>query len=79
MFQAARPAVRWSSVASARATWYGGKYVVETVQALEALGYRETDLHLVAERLRSDAAHRKAEVGNQKPEIRNRRSGISNL
>jgi glutathione-specific gamma-glutamylcyclotransferase len=26
-------------------------YVIETVQALEALGYRETDLHLVAERL----------------------------
>ena len=52
-------------------------YVVETVQALEALGYRETDLHLIAERLRSDAAHRKAEVGDQKPEIRNRRSGIT--
>ena len=49
-------------------------YVVETVQALEALGYRETDLHLIAERLRSDAAHRKAEVGDQKPEIRTRRS-----
>jgi glutathione-specific gamma-glutamylcyclotransferase len=27
-------------------------YVIETVQALEALGYRETDLHLIAERLR---------------------------
>jgi cation transport protein ChaC len=27
-------------------------YVVETVRALEALGYRETDLHLIAERLR---------------------------
>ncbi len=27
-------------------------YVLETVQALEALGYRETDLHLIAERLR---------------------------
>jgi glutathione-specific gamma-glutamylcyclotransferase len=26
-------------------------YVVETVQALEALGYRETDLHLLAARL----------------------------
>ena len=52
-------------------------YVVETVQALEALGYRETDLPLIAERLRSDAAHRKAEVGDQKPEIRNRRSGIT--
>ncbi len=27
-------------------------YVLETVHALEALGYRETDLHLIAERLR---------------------------
>ena len=26
-------------------------YVVETVRALEALGYRETDLHLIADRL----------------------------
>jgi len=26
--------------------------VLETVQALEALGYRETDLHLIAERLK---------------------------
>jgi cation transport protein ChaC len=28
-------------------------YVLETVRALEALGYRETDLHLLAERLNS--------------------------
>ena len=27
-------------------------YVVETVRALEALGYRETELHLIAERLK---------------------------
>jgi glutathione-specific gamma-glutamylcyclotransferase len=27
-------------------------YVLETVQALEALGYRETDLHLIAARLK---------------------------
>jgi len=27
-------------------------YVLETVQALEALGYRETDLHRIAERLK---------------------------
>jgi glutathione-specific gamma-glutamylcyclotransferase len=27
------------------------EYVLETVQALEALGYRESDLHLIAERL----------------------------
>jgi cation transport protein ChaC len=26
-------------------------YVVETVRALEALGYRESDLHLIAEQL----------------------------
>jgi glutathione-specific gamma-glutamylcyclotransferase len=35
-------------------------YVLETVRALEALGYRESELHLLAERL-----------GNQKSEIRN--------
>jgi glutathione-specific gamma-glutamylcyclotransferase len=28
------------------------EYVLETVTALEALGYRDTDLHLIAERLR---------------------------
>ena len=27
-------------------------YVIETVRALEALGYRETELHLIAERLK---------------------------
>ena len=27
-------------------------YVIETVRALEALGYRETDLHLLADRLK---------------------------
>jgi cation transport protein ChaC len=26
-------------------------YVIETVRALEALGYRETDLHRIADRL----------------------------
>jgi glutathione-specific gamma-glutamylcyclotransferase len=30
------------------------EYVLETVQALEALGYRETDLHRIAERLSGD-------------------------
>jgi glutathione-specific gamma-glutamylcyclotransferase len=30
-----------------------GDYVVETVRALEALGYRETDLHLIAEAIRT--------------------------
>jgi cation transport protein ChaC len=27
-------------------------YVLETVQALETLGYRATDLHLIAQRLK---------------------------
>jgi cation transport protein ChaC len=35
-------------------------YVVETVRALEALGYRETDLHLIAERV---AAHHPVAAG----------------
>jgi glutathione-specific gamma-glutamylcyclotransferase len=37
-------------------------YVVETVRALEALGYREGELHLLAERLGGHAA---AAIGNQ--------------
>lgn len=37
-------------------------YLLETVQALEALGYRDTDLHLIAERLKG--VH-EAGVGNQ--------------
>ena len=36
------------------------EYVVETVRALEALGYRETALHLLAERLKG--AHEAAAV-----------------
>jgi len=32
-------------------------YVLETVQALEALGYRETDLHLIAARLKARKGH----------------------
>jgi cation transport protein ChaC len=43
-------------------------YVLETVQALEALGYRETDLHLIAGRLQSEAGARKLEVSALKPE-----------
>src|SRR6201997_1929522 len=31
-------------------------YVLETVRALEALGYRESDLHLLAERLKSQGS-----------------------
>ena len=39
-------------------------YVVSTVSALEALGYRETDLHLLAERLKgSHEAHGAASSG----------------
>jgi glutathione-specific gamma-glutamylcyclotransferase len=37
-------------------------YVLETVQALEALGYRETELHLIAERLGSGASHQAAVI-----------------
>ena len=40
------------------------EYVLETVQALEALGYRETELHLLAERL----------AGNQGSVIRDQES-----
>jgi len=41
-------------------------YVLETVRALEALGYRETELHLLAERL----------AGNQGSGFRDQASGI---
>jgi glutathione-specific gamma-glutamylcyclotransferase len=44
-------------------------YVVETVQALEALGYRETDLHLIAQGL--------AQIGNKAPGIRKEKLGIT--
>jgi cation transport protein ChaC len=37
-------------------------YVLETVQALEALGYRETDLHLIAERLSLGISHQETEI-----------------
>jgi cation transport protein ChaC len=37
-------------------------YVLETVQALEALGYRETELHLIAARLGSGVSHRAAGI-----------------
>ena len=40
-------------------------YVLETVRALEALGYRESDLHLLAERL-----------GGQASAIRDQESGV---
>jgi len=39
------------------------EYVVETVRALESLGYRETELHLIAERLgKQDTAIRHQEL-----------------
>jgi len=42
-------------------------YVIETVQALEALGYRETTLHQIAERLagtgHQPAAHKPEKLG----------------
>jgi cation transport protein ChaC len=43
-------------------------YVIESVQALEALGYRETDLHLIAARLKSESVPRKSEVSHHKLE-----------
>jgi glutathione-specific gamma-glutamylcyclotransferase len=43
-------------------------YVLETVRALEALGYRETELHLLADRLKSG--------GNQESGINNQDSLI---
>jgi len=35
-------------------------YVLDAVAALEALGYRETELHLLAERLKAGGVHREA-------------------
>jgi cation transport protein ChaC len=37
-------------------------YVVETVRALEALGYRESDLHLLAEQLKPGIRHRETGI-----------------
>ena len=46
-------------------------YVLETVRALEALGYRESDLHLLAQRLtgahESGGSHQEAGSENQLP------------
>jgi glutathione-specific gamma-glutamylcyclotransferase len=50
-------------------------YVLETVRSLEALGYRESDLHLLAERLaRSEVRSQKSEI--RKPPARNRKSDL---
>jgi cation transport protein ChaC len=48
-------------------------YVLETVQALEALGYRETDLHLIAARLKSEAGAWKSEAASHKSGAARRR------
>jgi cation transport protein ChaC len=40
-------------------------YVLETVRALEALGYRETDLHLLAEQLESGIGHQGSVIKKQ--------------
>ena len=47
--------------------------VLETVQALEALGYRETDLHLIAERLKgvSGVKEQESGIGKKESETRN--------
>jgi cation transport protein ChaC len=37
-------------------------YVLETVRALEALGYRESDLHLIAEQLQSGIGHQESAI-----------------
>src|SRR5579872_2365251 len=41
-------------------------YVLETVQALESLGYRETDLHLIAERLKTGLEVKQKSVFSQR-------------
>jgi glutathione-specific gamma-glutamylcyclotransferase len=41
------------------------EYVLDAVQALEALGYRETQLHLLAARLRSGGAHPEPGLGHE--------------
>jgi glutathione-specific gamma-glutamylcyclotransferase len=51
-------------------------YVLETVRSLEALGYRESDLHLLAERLVSqDAGITKSGIGKSGIEAMDQGSG----
>ena len=40
-------------------------YVLETVQALEALGYRETELHLLAQELQGGIRHQESGIRGQ--------------
>jgi cation transport protein ChaC len=44
-------------------------YVIETVQALEALGYRETELHRLAARLNAGMGSHEAAIRTQAPVI----------
>ena len=44
-------------------------YVIETVRALEALGYRETDLHLIAEQL-AGIRHQESGIGSEASGVR---------
>jgi len=49
-----------------------GDYVLETVRALEALGYRETELHLIAEAIRTQTSgfrHRERAMREQKSRV----------
>jgi glutathione-specific gamma-glutamylcyclotransferase len=46
-------------------------YVLETVRALEALGYRESELHLIADRLKSGISHPESGIGAQGSAVRN--------
>ncbi len=43
-------------------------YVLETVRALEALGYRESDLHLLAAHLQSGVGDQASVTGSQPPD-----------
>jgi len=46
-------------------------YVLETVRALEALGYRESELHLLAERLNPGINSQEAGIDGKAPDISN--------
>jgi glutathione-specific gamma-glutamylcyclotransferase len=42
-------------------------YVLETVRALEALGYRETELHLLADRLQGGISNQQPAIAGSQP------------
>ena len=54
-------------------------YVLETVRALEALGYRESDLHLLAEQLVGSEVRSEKSAIRKKSEIRKSGTEIGNL